>query len=88
MTRKKRKQQRKQKPTKPILNKKQCWELARLLTKHKLNYPQGKLYCPICMQFYENAYNGSIQFCVDCFYRDGCVREVEGTFICRICERS
>ena len=91
MTRKHRKHLRrlKTRPGPPKLSKREIKSLARLIVK--LWQPQPKVmgrkfFCPSCQLSWEYGYDGIAVFCRDCFYFNGCIKEVEEIKTCKHCE--
>lgn len=91
MSRKHRKRLRrlKQQPIKKWLTNTEIKRLAKQAVKLWQPEPKEtgkKFFCPSCQQSWEYGYDGIIVFCRDCFYLNGCDKEIKEIKTCKHCE--
>lgn len=75
MTRKERKQKRRQKrkASKPVIGDNDlAWAMAKIMTAQKPNkeHVNNKVYCEVCKQAYCLGNDNVDQFCRDCYYME------------------
>lgn len=94
--RKQRKRERRSKDRRPKSRRtnddNQLDEIAKVivayLPKPNLEFINKKFKCEVCNQFYCFTFNGTIQFCRECFYNTCCSKLSKGGKECRICVKN
>ena len=51
------------------------WAMAKMMTQIPVENVNELHFCETCHQRYCIAYNGSDQFCRDCYYKDCCLKQ-------------
>ena len=66
-----------------------AWKFARAMAKIPVDKSNcnHKVWCKECKQAYCLGFDMVDQFCRDCFYKNGCVKEIQGDRTCQHCER-
>lgn len=88
MTRKERKRKRKHKKFVPLGDeeKAQLKAIGRRMSEYSHPDLGTRFHCKTCDQGWEHAYDNSLVYCRECYYRDCCLKESRVFKTCPVCE--
>lgn len=89
MTRKQRKRERKQKKKNQPFTKDETAILkaiGRRMSKIENPLIGIKFHCRTCAQSWEYGFDNKVVWCRECYYREGCLKDIEDFKTCRHCE--